>query len=154
MSDEFATDHVLTPTSLVGRLFAFFIDFIVVAVILLFSSFLIDEVIPRRTLSRSNQGLFDLLVYLAFGAAPIMYFSIMESSKLKATVGKLVTGIEVVDENSFQGIGFSRALGRAIVKLVSIYFCGIGLIIFIFAFSSQNKQAIHDGLFRTLVVDK
>ena len=147
------TNDVITSPSLVGRLFASIVDFVFVGIVLLLISVLLDEIIPRRSMEKNNRELFDLVFSASFFVLPVLYLAVMESSKLKATLGKLITGIKVVDENSFQRIGFFRALGRAVVKVISIYFCGIGVIIFVLIFSSEKKQSIHDGLFKTLVVD-
>ncbi len=153
MQNEPISDDVFTPTSLVGRLFASIADLVFVAIALLLLSILSDEIIPRRSMEKNSRELFDLVFSASFFILPVLYLAVMESSKYKATLGKLITGIKVVDENSFQRIGFFRALGRAVVKVISIYFCGIGIIIFVLVFSSKKKQSIHDGLFKTLVVD-
>ena len=153
MQNEPVIDDVFTPASLVGRLFASIADLVFVAIVLLLLSVLLDEIIPRRSMEKNSRELFDLIFSASFFILPVLYLAVMESSKLKATLGKLITGIKVVDENSFQRIGFFRALGRAVVKVISIYFCGIGIIIFVLVFSSEKKQSIHDGLFKTLVVD-
>ncbi len=153
MQNEPVIDDVFTPASLFGRLFASIADFVFVAIVLFLFSVLLDEIIPRRSMEKNSRDLFDLIFSASFLILPVLYLAVMESSKLKATLGKLITGIKVVDENSFQRISFFRALGRAVVKVISIYFCGIGIIIFVLVFSSEKKQSIHDGLFKTLVVD-
>lgn len=153
MKNEPSTDDILTPTSLIGRVFASIADFVFVAIGLILLSVLVEELSPRRSMTNSNRELFDLVVSICFFVVPILYFSVLESSKLGATLGKLIIGIKVVDENTFQRISFFRALGRALVKIISLYFCGIGIIVFVLGMSGERKQSIHDGLFKTLVVD-
>lgn len=153
MQNDPVNDDVFTPASIIGRAFASIVDVVFVAIALMVVSVLIDEVAPRRTMEKGSRELFDLIFSASFFVLPVLYLALMESSRLKATIGKLIIGVKVLDENSFQRIGFFRALGRAVVKVVSVYFCAIGVILFLLISSSEKKQAIHDGLFKTLVVD-
>ena len=79
-----------------------------------------------------------------------LYFSLMESSRLQATVGKLAVGIVVTDENGMR-IGFGRATGRYFAKFISAIILGIG---YLMAGWTQRKQALHDMIAGTLVVRK
>ena len=153
MTDEFTDDEVITAASLVGRLFASIIDFVLMGIVVVVISILLGEIIPRRSMDNNSRALFDLIFFLSLLIIPVLYLALMESSRLKATVGKYITGIKVVDEKTFQEITFFSALGRSVVKIISIYFCAIGVILFVLLFSSEKKQAIHDGLFKTLVID-
>lgn len=80
----------------------------------------------------------------------LLYFPILESSSLQATPGKLALGIMVTD---LQGnrIGFGRALGRNLAKIVSMIILYIG---FIMAGFTAKKQALHDMIAGCLVVAK
>lgn len=80
----------------------------------------------------------------------VFYFPILESSSLQATPGKLALGIKVTD---LQGnrIGFGRALGRNLAKIVSVIILYIG---FIMAGFTAKKQALHDMIAGCLVVAK
>ncbi|MBE0337707.1 RDD family protein [Paenibacillus sp. 28ISP30-2] len=79
-----------------------------------------------------------------------LYHAIMESSKCKASVGKLALGIVVVDEFN-QKLSFGRASARHWSKFISAIILCIGFIMT--AFTAQ-KQALHDLIARTYVVDK
>jgi uncharacterized RDD family membrane protein YckC len=153
MQNESVNDDVFTPASIVGRVFASIVDVVFVAIALFVVSLLIGEVAPRRAMEKGSRELFDLIFWASFFVLPVLYLAVMESSKLKATIGKLIIGVKVLDENTFQRIGFFRALGRAVVKVVSVYFCAIGVLLFLLLSSSERKQAIHDRLFKTSVVD-
>jgi uncharacterized RDD family membrane protein YckC len=153
MQNESVNDDVFTPASIIGRIFASIVDVVFVAIALVVVSILSDEVAPRRAMTNSGRGLSDLISWASFFVLPVLYLAIMESSKLKATIGKLIIGVKVLDENTFQRIGFFRALGRAIVKVVSVYFCVIGVLLFFLLSFTEKKQAIHDGIFKTVVVD-
>jgi uncharacterized RDD family membrane protein YckC len=73
----------------------------------------------------------------------------MESKK-GATLGKMALGIKVTDMSG-NPVSFARASGRYFGKILSGLTLGIGYII---AGFSQQKQALHDILAKTLVVNK
>lgn len=79
-----------------------------------------------------------------------LYWALMESSSLQATVGKLVMGIKVTDLNG-NPITFGHATGRYFGKIISGLICLIG---FIMAGFTERKQALHDMLASTLVVKR
>lgn len=79
-----------------------------------------------------------------------LYYALMESSKCKATVGKLALGIVVVDEFNHK-LSFGRASARYWSKLLSVIILFAG---FIMAAFTARKQALHDLIARTYVVDK
>ena len=68
----------------------------------------------------------------------------------EATPGKLAVGICVTDLEG-QRISFPRALGRTLGKLLSVLFFGLG---FLMAGWTARKQALHDLLAGTLVVQR
>lgn len=79
-----------------------------------------------------------------------LYWAGMESSKAQATFGKQALGIKVTD---LQGnrIGFGRATGRYFGKIISSLLLGIG---FLMCGWTARKQALHDMMASTLVVNK
>ncbi len=80
----------------------------------------------------------------------ILYSTLMESSKLQATVGKLALGLKVTD---LQGnkLDFVKALVRNLCKLISNFTLLIG---YIMAGFTEKKQALHDMIASTLVLKK
>ena len=78
-----------------------------------------------------------------------LYYALMESKK-GATLGKMALGIKVTDMDGNM-ISFGRATGRYFGKILSSLTLCIGYII---AGFSQQKQALHDILAKTLVVNK
>ena len=90
-----------------------------------------------------------LIFILLIMIADWLYFAMMESVK-GATIGKMALGIKVTDLDG-QMITFGRASGRYFGKILSNLTFGIGYII---AGFSQQKQALHDILAKTLVVNK
>jgi len=83
-------------------------------------------------------------------AIGLLYFPLMESSRLRATLGKLACGLVVVDEDGRQ-LGFSRALGRNAGKAVSAAILMVG---FMMAGWTHRKQALHDMMAGCLVLKK
>ena len=80
----------------------------------------------------------------------VLYYSILESSNMQASVGKMALGLIVVDESG-QKLDFSKALVRNLCKIVSWMIMGIG---FIMAGFTDKKQGLHDIIAKTIVVKK
>lgn len=78
------------------------------------------------------------------------YFAGMESSPLKATIGKMAVGIYVVDQNGGR-VSFGQASGRFFGKILSGSLIGIG---YLMAGFTEKKQALHDQLSNSLVLQK
>ncbi len=93
-------------------------------------------------------GLFFALLVLMILAW--LYFALMESSSRQATLGKMALGIIVTDLNAGK-ISFGKATGRYFGKIISGMILYIG---FIMAAFTEKKQALHDMMAGTLVVNK
>lgn len=79
-----------------------------------------------------------------------LYFSLMESSKNQATLGKMALGLKVTDMEGGR-ISFARATGRYFGKIISGMILYIG---YILAGITEKKQALHDMMAACLVVKK
>ncbi len=79
-----------------------------------------------------------------------LYYAVMESSALQATLGKKLLGIQVVDLYGNR-TGFWRASVRNFAKVVSSLFFFLGFMIIDF---TKYKQGMHDMIARTLVIKK
>lgn len=78
-----------------------------------------------------------------------LYYASFESSKRQATLGKQVLGLKVTDQYGCK-ISFWRATGRYFGKFLSrLLFC-IG---FLMVFFTKKKQALHDKMADTLVIN-
>jgi uncharacterized RDD family membrane protein YckC len=91
-----------------------------------------------------------LLAIVITSVASWLYYALMESSSHQATLGKMALGVQVTDANGHR-ISFGRATGRYFGKIISSLTMMIGYII---AGFTQQKQALHDILASTLVVNK
>jgi uncharacterized RDD family membrane protein YckC len=87
-------------------------------------------------------------VQLVALVATWLYFALMESSPRGATVGKMVMGLRVVDEQGNR-LSFLRATGRFFAKYISAIILMIG---FLMAAFTDRKRALHDIIAGTLVV--
>lgn len=79
-----------------------------------------------------------------------LYFILMESSKYQATLGKMVLKIKVVDTDGNR-IDAKRAAFRYFAKYLSQLSFYVGYIMTAF---TKRKQAMHDMLTNTLVINK
>ncbi|MDP9750372.1 MULTISPECIES: RDD family protein [Thermoanaerobacter] len=77
-----------------------------------------------------------------------LYFTLLESSNIQATIGKRIMKIKVTDLNG-EKISFGRANARYWSKILStaVFFIG-----FIMAGFTSKKQALHDMIAGTLVI--
>ena len=91
----------------------------------------------------------SVTIFITF-VIQVLYFSLMESSKSQATVGKIALGLKVTDADGNK-LDFGKALLRNLGKIVSSMILGIG---YIMAGFTEKKQALHDMIASTLVVKK
>ncbi|MGY1519206.1 RDD family protein [Luteimonas sp. A482] len=98
------------------------------------------------------------LLLLSYGVGlliPLFYFAWMHSSAGQASLGKMAVGIKVC-RGSGERISFLRAFARYAAYLGTVVFSlGIGgLVSALTTGLSQRRQALHDMVCDTLVVDK
>jgi uncharacterized RDD family membrane protein YckC len=97
-----------------------------------------------------------ILTIVTFGSGgivwlfgPWIYEALMLSSAKQATLGKMALGLVVTDIEG-RKLSFGRATGRHFAKYISAFILGIG---FIMAAFTEKKQALHDMIAQTLVVN-
>ena len=118
--------------------------------------------IPMVMLSGAGWGMFAgepagaggalvmVAYYLISILIPLLYMSFMHSSANMATLGKMAIGIKVTRLDG-ERISFWRAFGRYFGYILSTMILFIGVIMVAF---TERKQALHDMICDTLVVDK
>jgi hypothetical protein len=79
-----------------------------------------------------------------------LYYALMESSELQATLGKRALGIKVTDLEGNR-ISFGRASVRLLGHIVSGITLGIGFAMAVF---TNKRQTLHDKIAGTLVVGR
>jgi uncharacterized RDD family membrane protein YckC len=79
-----------------------------------------------------------------------LYFALMESSAKQATIGKMIVGIRVCNEQ-YERISFQQATIRHFSKYLSILIFFVG---FLMILGDVRRQALHDRIARTFVLKK
>jgi uncharacterized RDD family membrane protein YckC len=131
------------------RFAAYIIDGIVLNIV----STIVSFALGGNFYTNLNAGEVSGRIVAAFiisGAAGWLYFTLMESSTTQATLGKMALSIIVTDLDG-KRISFGKANARFWSKIVSVIILYIG---FIMAGFTERKQALHDIIAGTLVVDK
>ncbi|OPZ90282.1 MAG: RDD family protein [Firmicutes bacterium ADurb.Bin419] len=95
-----------------------------------------------------NDYSFLLNLYISFGIFFVIYEVIFLSSNLSATPGKLIMEMEVVCTNA----NLYKVLIRSLVKAISSL-TGLYIILFTIAAFNDKKQATHDLLSGSFVID-
>ncbi len=100
-----------------------------------------------------SQSYFDALnspVALMSTAIFWLYFAILESSPLQASLGKYILGLKVTTIYG-QRLSFLRASGRHFGKIISAFILMIG---FLMAGFTDQKQTLHDKMADCLVIKR
>jgi uncharacterized RDD family membrane protein YckC len=92
----------------------------------------------------------EFLFYVIWWTAALFYYAGLESSEAQATFGKRALGIKVTDAEG-RRLSFKHAAGRWFAAALSYMSLYVG---FLMAGFTQRKQALHDVIAGTLVVDK
>jgi len=134
------------------RVVAYIIDAIIVNMASYIVGLILGFVIGVGLAGGSSESEIVAIAELGGGLAGLvmgwLYYAVMESSAMQATLGKKVFGMVVTDEQGYR-IGFGRATGRYFAKLLSMLILLIG---FFMVGWTQRKQGLHDMLAGTLVV--
>ena len=128
------------------RFGAYLIDSLIVSLVILILSAAMGFSVGIGGIGGPGASLVGILIVIA---APWLYFAGMESSKHQATIGKMALGMAVTDQQN-QRISFIRATVRYFGKILSALIFCVG---FIMAAFTQRKQALHDMIAGSLVVN-
>lgn len=135
----------LTLTPIKTRAYAYMIDDLLISM-LIFISF---PSIFDGTLS--NEAIISLIQSILFEVMliKILYQTIFVTL-YGATVGKIVMKIKIVEVSTLDKPRFVVALNRAVFRIISQLFYGLG---FLWGFFNPEKQTLHDKTARTLVIN-
>jgi uncharacterized RDD family membrane protein YckC len=133
------------------RFAAWFIDWLlsraaalVIGFIFGFAGAFLDSMQGSNAISNAGSILTQILVV----AAGWIYFAVMHSSRLQASLGQMALGISVTDYEG-RRISFLRATGRYFASLLSYLICFIGYLMIAF---TDRKQGLHDLIAGTVMV--
>ena len=134
------------------RVLAYFIDVIIlqIAVSIVTGVLGLGAGAGMAMLGGEQQSIFTTTLLISLSISLVMnwlYFALMESSSMQATVGKLAVGVVVTDLEGNR-ISFGRATGRYFAKILSGIILLIGYIMVAF---TERKQGLHDMVAGTLV---
>lgn len=142
---EETTDNVVY-SGFWRRFAAFLIDIVIVSLVILILSAAMGFSVGLGGVGGPGMSILGVLIAVA---APWLYWAGMESSRHQATIGKMALGMAVTDQFCNR-LTFMRASARYYGKILSSMTLLIG---FIMAGFTQRKQALHDMLAGTLVVN-
>jgi len=123
-----------------------FVLFIPVSWVLTFAVIFVHVVV--RTAGDTQTIVMIVLLLLMPTLTLMIYSALMESSRLQATVGKLVVGLHVSDMDG-RRLTLGRSAGRTIAKCLSTLTIGIGYLLCGF---TKKKQALHYIVAKCLVL--
>ena len=143
------------------RLVAFIIDLILVNIVVIIVQILLQYGLCSGI--GGSGGLMDrymaisdclkMAQFIAIIATLIiwwLYFALLESSAKQGTLGKMAMGIKVVDLDG-QRLNFVKATVRYIGRIISALILFLG---FFMALFTEKKQALHDLIAKTYVIQK
>jgi uncharacterized RDD family membrane protein YckC len=136
--------NLLLPTSVGGilRSVAFLFDCILIIVF----SVVLGTVVSVFTLIVSESVL-TLIYQVLFISLFLLYYPLLESSRLQASVGKFVVSIKVVNRKG-ERLTFIMALARLMANVVACMPLFLGIIMIAFT----DKRGMHDMMTDTYVV--
>jgi len=134
------------------RLAAYLIDYVILDLLLVLLSLVGSAAWwYLHPLGRSGSPMDGAEVWLFILYLPLfwLYRTVLESSRMQGTLGKLACGLAVTD-SGLRRIGFGRANARFWSRVLSCFlFVG-----FIVAAFTEKKRALHDVIAGTVVVKK
>lgn len=100
--------------------------------------------------SSGRPGVDDVIIQVVTMLVGATYFGFMHASKNQASLGKMAVGIKIVRSDG-ESISFLRGFARYFAMIPSALILMIG---YIMAGFTERKQALHDMMCDTIVVDK
>lgn len=139
----------MTNIVLFKRIAALIVDYTIVIILTFLISILAGIIIYAIGLPPENFK-FNVVMAWAIGAVVfVLYYTVMESSKYQATLGKMLLQIKVQGVRG-EKLSVLQALSRTLGKVISAVPLLAG---FFLSFFTKKKQALHDILSHSLVVD-
>jgi uncharacterized RDD family membrane protein YckC len=127
------------------RVVAWLIDYIIMLILALLVASVLVTIFNTEFTSESD---YDLFVQFTSIVSSWLYFSVLESSSLQASLGKKAVGIKVVDK-SMGKITYGQATSRFFGKMLSTITLFIGFIMIAF---NKEKQGLHDALAGSYII--
>ena len=107
-------------------------------------------IIPTTAINIAFQADSGMTGFILNTVVCCLYYALLHSSAKQATLGKMAFGVKVTDRAG-ERIGVLRGVGRYFATFISAVILMIG---FMMAGFTNKKQALHDMIAGTLVVNK
>ncbi len=92
---------------------------------------------------------FSILGFVLFSlVAPLLYEAVMLSSSKQATLGKIIMKVKVVNETGDR-LTFGQALGRSLIKYISVNVC---FLLWLWPLFNPEEQSLHDLVIKGYVL--
>lgn len=146
MTDEAVAQETIPdmpiPAGVLERFVALLIDWGII-------SFIYQFFFLNWVLQKYNLDLIQIYWLIAGQLFPFILYEAVLNCKGRASIGKKLVGIRVVDQATAEPLGFGRALVRSVGYLLSggLLMCG-----FLFAFIEERHRALHDYLAGSMVI--
>jgi uncharacterized RDD family membrane protein YckC len=102
---------------------------------------------------------FSLLSVVLTGVADLVYVTVLCGGRRGQTVGMMAVGIRVVQDATYDVVGYGRALGRGLVEQVfrllgsATFILGVvWLLDMLFPLWDKKRQTLHDKIAKTVVL--
>ncbi|MEG4227147.1 RDD family protein [Microcoleus sp. N9_B2] len=132
-----------------SRCLASLLDDIIVYILAYMAGAVAGSIFGAIGVATTARG-FSALGFMVGVVVAWLYGALLESSPKQATLGKQALGIVVTDLNGDR-ISFGRATGRHFAQMLSALLLLIG---YLMAAFTEKKQALHDIIAGTLVVNR
>lgn len=146
--DQSYSDGNLKYAGFWQRFAAAFVDGIITQIIAFCIAFPAGMLLGLSGLHQQMQGLAEVIGFIIGILTAWLYSALQESSEARATLGKKMLGLKVVDLSG-RRISFGQATGRHFGKIISGLILLIGYLMQPF---TERKQALHDMMAGTLVI--
>jgi uncharacterized RDD family membrane protein YckC len=138
------------------RYFSTVLDYAMLSVFIFFPIFLYSFIFNSTDEISDLNGMYLALlvsfICIVFSLPLLIAYNTYFTYKYAGTLGKLITGLRVVDFGSLANIDKKRAFHRSLFGYsFSAVFFGYG---YLNVFKSIDRQAFHDILFETRVISK
>ena len=106
-------------------------------------------IIPTTAINIAFNTDSGMMAFSLNTAVSCLYYALLHSSAKQATLGKMAFGVKVTDRAG-ERIGVLRGVGRYFATFISAVILMIG---FMMAGFTNRKQALHDMIAETLVIN-
>ena len=132
------------------RLAAYVLDLVVFFFLIMILAIIYASSVPNAKITEADVQKHRELIQLLGTLILTVYNAVLEATPLQGSVGKLLIGLQVVNEDG-RRLTLGQALLRNIAKIASGLAFGFG---YLYIFLNPYRQALHDKLAKTYIIRK